>query len=86
MADAGLADRILILEGDAARANLDTATIIFMFLPPEVVGPLLPDILARRPEGCVVVAHEQLAVEWPVEPDERHLVLDGGVTVAYIWR
>ena len=84
--NAGLETRVEIIEGDANLVDLGDATIVFMFLPPDIVGQLLPDILTRRPEGCVVVAHEQLGTTWPVAPDEQRLILNGGVTVAYLWR
>ncbi len=84
--EAGVGQLVELLCGDAREVDLDAASVIFMFLPPEVSSDLLPELLARRSEGTVVVAHEQLAVAWPVEPTERHLVIDDGVTVVYIWR
>jgi hypothetical protein len=33
-----------------------------------------------------VVAHEQLAGNWPVNPDRSQLILGRGVTVAHLWR
>ncbi len=97
VADAGLTDRIEIMEADAGAADpsalvatgADAATLVFLFLPPAATAALLPAVLAALPPGGRVVAHEQLAVSWPVPPSRSHLVLgDGaaaGVTVAHLF-
>ena len=62
---------------------------VFLFLPPAATAALLPVVLAALPPGGRVVAHEQLAVSWPVPPRRSQLVLgDGaaaGVTVAHLF-
>ncbi len=86
IAQAGVGDLVEVVHGDAREVDVADASVIFLFLPPEASSELLPALLAQRAEGAVIVAHEQLAVRWPVEPTERHLIVDGGITVAYLWR
>ena len=80
------ADRIEIVAADAAALDLSGVTVAFLFLPPDVVRSVLPAVLSGLAPGARVVAHEQLPIEWPVEPTERHLVLaDDGVTIGHLW-
>jgi precorrin-6B methylase 2 len=85
-AQAGLAHRIKIIEGDAATVDLSAATIVFVFLPAEITAALLPSILDQLPDGGRVVAHEQLSTTWPVPPDQTRFIAEGGLTVAYLWQ
>jgi SAM-dependent methyltransferase len=93
VAEAGLSHRIEIIEADAAvqdqrtAALLVDATMVFLFLPTEIAAGLLHDLLRQLDAGARVVAHEQLAVEWPVAPDHSELVVGAdAVTVASVWR
>jgi len=97
VAAAGMADRIQIVEADAGAADPaalvgtghHAATLVFLFLPPAATAGLLAPILAALPPGGRVLAHEQLAVSWPVPPTRSRLVLgdgpDAGVTVAHLF-
>jgi cyclopropane fatty-acyl-phospholipid synthase-like methyltransferase len=86
---AGLDDRIEIVVGDGSTVDLSTAygpaTVVFLFLPPERISSLLPRVLDQLGPGGRVVAHEQLAVDHPVEPTRSRLVVEDGVTVAHLW-
>lgn len=83
---AGVSDLVEIIEADATRAPIEDASIVFVFLPAHVAADLLPGLLERMKPGAVLLAHEQLSTRWPIEPDETHLVVRGGLTVAYLWR
>ncbi|MEZ5408966.1 MAG: amino acid adenylation domain-containing protein [Acidimicrobiales bacterium] len=97
VAEAGLADRIEIVEADAAATDptglvgtgADAATLVFLFLPPAAAASLLPPVLAALPPGGRVLAHEQLAASWPLPPARSRLVVgdgpDAGVTVAHLF-
>ncbi len=85
VAAAGLSDRIEVVEGDATGTPVDDITIAFLFLPPDTAAALLPGLLARLPAGARVLAHEQLAVAWPVAPDRSRLLAEGHLTVAHRW-
>lgn len=85
VAAAGLADRIEIVEGDAANADVGDATVVFAFLPTDTVGRMLEPTLASLPVGARFVSHEQVGADWPVTPDSSRLVVADGVTVASVW-
>jgi SAM-dependent methyltransferase len=86
VAAAGLVDRVEIVAGDAASADLSDATIIFIFLPAGPAARLLPALLGGLSPGARVIAHEQSRVLWPTPPNSRHLILHpNGLTVAYTW-
>ena len=90
---AGVADRVQIVEADAATAELSDADVVFAFLPPEAFAAVLRPTLSRLPAGAVVVGHEQLACRFPVAPDRSELLVahspnrstDAGITVANLW-
>jgi precorrin-6B methylase 2 len=91
--EAGLSDRIEVIEGDASADDpqiatlLADATVVFTFLPIEITALLLPRLVAQLTPGGRVVAHEQLAVEWSIPPDRSELVIgEDAITVASMWR
>ena len=68
------------------QLTVDGATIVFVFLPAELAGGLVASVLGRiRPKGRVI-AHEQAAVTWAVEPLRSEFVVGDGVTVAHLWQ
>lgn len=85
VADAGLAERIEIVEGDADAVAVDDVTVAFAFLPPDAVASLLPRVLADMAPGGRFVTHEQLAGRWPITPTRTELVVTGAITVASVW-
>lgn len=86
-ADAGLADRVTIVTGDARTVDLDDADVVFAFLPTDVLADLLPAVLAALRPGARVVAHEQnrLAPGTPTPTASRVVVADAALTVAHRW-
>lgn len=90
VSEAGLGDRIEIVEADASGEQLGRfvadADIVFLFLPVEVTQELLGDVLGIAPVGARVVAHEQAPLATPIQPTESRLVIGHGLTVAYRWQ
>ncbi len=85
-AEAGLSDRVEIVEGDAASIGIGDATVVFVFLPADVAGSLIPEIVAGLTPGVRVVAHEQHRIHSAIAPSRSTvLVGDGAVTVAHRW-
>jgi SAM-dependent methyltransferase len=81
-------DRVRIELADARAADLSEATVVFAFLPLEVVADLLGDLLDRLRPGARLVVHEQSALpaRTAPAPDDSVLVLaDDAVTVAHCW-
>jgi len=86
-AAAGVADRVSIVNGDAAEVDLSEVTVVVLFLPMGVASRVVPDLLTRLSPGARIVLHEQtpLAAGIP-PPDTVHAVLvDDAVTVANRW-
>lgn len=86
VAEAGLADRIDIVAGDATDAGIGDADIIFLFLPVEAAAGLSGTLIEQLKPGARLLAHEQLDVDWPVAPDRSSLIVADNVTVAHVWR
>ncbi|MEL7209428.1 MAG: class I SAM-dependent methyltransferase, partial [Actinomycetota bacterium] len=59
---AGLADRVEIVEADAAEADFADADVVFLFLPVAAAAALTRSLLDRIEPGTRILAHEQLAV------------------------
>ena len=69
---AGVADRVSFLEQDLFQTDLSRATVVTMYLLPEVNLQLRPRLLALKP-GTRIVSHDWDMGDWP--PD-RSLTLD----------
>ena len=82
---AGLAGQIEIIEDDAGAAAVDDADVVFLFLPPRAVVRLLDELPSRLRAGARILAHEQLAIDWPTPPDTSRLIAETNLTVAHRW-
>jgi hypothetical protein len=70
-AQAGVANRATFIEGDLFEADLSRATVVTMFLLPDINLKLRPRLLDLRP-GTRVVSNTFTMGEW--EPDNRFRV------------
>ena len=75
----GVADRARIMQGDIFETDFTAATVVTLYLLPELNLRLRPTILKMKP-GTRVVSHSFLMDDW--EPDERSSTEDGQ---AYLW-
>ena len=69
-------------------ADLDEATVVFMFLSMRVVADLVPAMLRQLRPGARLIIHEQSRLPGSMTPmpDESSAVIaDGAVTVAHRW-
>ena len=85
--DAGVADRVRIVNGDAAEVDVSEVTVVVLFLPMVVAARVVPELLEQLSPGARIVLHEQspLADDVPV-PDAVSVVIVGdAVTVANRW-
>jgi hypothetical protein len=71
--------RVRIIQGDIFETDFSSATVVTLYLLPELNLRLRPTILQMKP-GTRVVSHSFLMDDW--EPDERSLTEDGS---AYLW-
>lgn len=74
----GVADRVRIIQGDIFETDFSEATVVTLYLLPELNLRLRPTILKMKP-GTRVVSHSFLMDDW--EPDESSIE-DGH---AYFW-
>jgi SAM-dependent methyltransferase len=65
---AGVADRVEIRHGDVLRADYREATVVTLYLLPNLVEKLKPRLLELRP-GTRIVAHDYGFADW--KPDRR---------------
>jgi len=75
----GLTERVKIIQGDIFETNFSDATVVTLYLLPELNVKLRPTILAMKP-GTRVVSHSFLMGDW--QPDESSVSEDGA---AYMW-
>ena len=76
---AGVSDKVTIVQGDFFKVDFGKATVLTLYLLPDLNVKLRPRILALKP-GTRVVSHSFDMQDW--EPDELSL-LDG--KRAYFW-
>ncbi len=72
-ADAGVADRVAFYERDLYDTDLSGASVVTIYLLPEVNLMVRPKLLATLKAGTRVVSHDYNMGDWP--PDEQ-MVLD----------
>jgi SAM-dependent methyltransferase len=75
----GLDGRVRIVQGDIFETDFSSATVVTLYLLPELNLRLRPTILKMKP-GTRVVSHSFMMDDW--EPDERSSTEDGN---AYMW-
>ena len=76
---AGVADRVTIVEGDIFKEDFSRATVVTLYLLPDINQQLRPQILKMKP-GTRIVSHLWDMGEW--EPDETLRV---GDSEAFLW-
>jgi SAM-dependent methyltransferase len=76
---AGLGERVRIVHGDVFQTDFSAATVVTLYLLPELNLRLRPTLLKMKP-GTRIVSHSFLMDDW--EPDERSMTGDGS---AYLW-
>ena len=75
----GVNDKTHVIQGDIFQTDFSAATVVTLYLLPELNLKLRPTLLKMKP-GTRVVSHSFLMDDW--EPDERSTTDDG---YAYLW-
>lgn len=75
----GVSDKVRIIQGDIFQTDFTSASVVTLYLLPELNLKLRPTLLKMKP-GTRVVSHSFLMDDW--EPDERSNTSDGS---AYLW-
>lgn len=76
---AGVAARVDIIQGDIFQTDFSSATVVTLYLLPDLNHQLRPTLLAMKP-GTRIVSHQWHMGEW--EPDE---VIRDHDTEAFLW-
>ena len=86
---AGVAEKVAFYRRDLFETDLAAATVVTMYLLPEVNMMLRPKLLALKP-GTRIVSHDFSMAEW--QPDElvsmrspRKYAGSGGTSEIYLW-
>jgi SAM-dependent methyltransferase len=75
----GVTEKVKILQGDIFETDFSSATVVTLYLLPELNLKLRPTILKMKP-GTRVVSHSFLMEDW--QPDQSSVSIDGA---AYLW-
>jgi len=75
----GVADKVKVVQGDIFETDFSGASVVTLYLLPELNVKLRPTILKMKP-GTRVVSHSFLMDDW--RPDESSVSSDGA---AYLW-
>jgi cyclopropane fatty-acyl-phospholipid synthase-like methyltransferase len=66
-AAAGVTDRVTFLERDLFEVDISAATVVTLYLFPEVNARLLPKLLRELRPGTRIVSHDFGLGDWPPE-------------------
>lgn len=75
----GVAEKVKVVQGDIFETDFSSATVVTLYLLPELNLRLRPTLLKMKP-GTRVVSHSFLMDDW--RPDESSVSTDGA---AYLW-
>jgi 23S rRNA G2445 N2-methylase RlmL len=78
---AGVAHLVTFIEGDIFEADISPATVVTMYLLPEVNLRLRPKLLSQLRPGARIVSHNYDLGDW--KPDRRVRV---GTHLVFYWR
>jgi precorrin-6B methylase 2 len=82
---AGVTDRVRFIQGDLFDTDLREASVVTLYLLPDVNLRLRPKLLAELRPGTRVVSHNYNMGDW--EPEHRETIsLPSGEHVVYLWR
>jgi precorrin-6B methylase 2 len=86
---AGVADRVSFVHGDVLTADISAASVVTVYLLPDLINRLQPRFL-RLPPGTRIVSHAFTMTGW--KPDRRETVRitkphrgQGDESVLYLW-
>jgi SAM-dependent methyltransferase len=81
---AGVADRVTFIQGDLFDADIKDATVVTLYLLPEVNLKLRPKLLSDLKPGTRIVSHNYDMGDWKPEQTAK-LTVDGVEHVVYMW-
>lgn len=82
---AGVTDKVKFIQGDIFKEDFSEATVVTLYLLPEVNLKLRPQILNMKP-GTRVVSHNYDMGDWKPEKSKEVETPDGTTHYVYFWR
>jgi predicted O-methyltransferase YrrM len=83
---AGVADRVRFVLGDIFDADVRDATVVTLYLLPEINLKLKPKLLSELRPGTRVVSHNyDMGPDWAPEKSQR-MTFEGTDHTVYFWR
>ena len=82
---AGVTDKVRFIEGDIFKEDFSEATVLTLYLLPQVNLKLRPTILQMKP-GTRVVSHNYHMDDWEPEKTKEMKTPDGETHYIYFWR
>ena len=82
---AGVTDRVQFIEGDIFDADIKNATVVTLYLLPDVNLRLRPKLLAELKPGTRIVSHNYDMGDWKPEKSQRINLPDGTQHTVYFW-
>lgn len=83
--EAGVTDKVRFIEGDLFDQDFSEATVVTLYLLPDVNLKLRPKLLAMKP-GTRVVSHNYNMGDWEPEKMKEMKSPDGVEHYIYFWR
>ena len=80
---AGVADRVRFVEGDLFETDIGEATVVTLYLFPELMRRLRPKLLRELRPGTRIVAHDFALPDWP--PEKTVDVRLDRIRRVYLW-
>jgi SAM-dependent methyltransferase len=77
---AGVTDKVEFIEGDLFEAKLDGATVVMLYLTPQLNMRLRPKLLRELRPGTRIVSHNYNMGDW--KPEQQAQV---GMHTVYLW-
>src|SRR3989442_7336762 len=89
-AAAGVADRVSIVQGDVLTADFSQATVVTVYLLPDLIGKLEPRFMSELKPGTRIVSHSFRMASWRPDRTETMRVTkphpgQGDESTLYLW-
>jgi precorrin-6B methylase 2 len=89
-AAAGVADRVSIVQGDVLTADFSQASVVTVYLLPDLVGRLEPRFLSELKPGTRIVSHAFRMASWRPDRTQTMRVTEphpgqGDESTLYLW-
>jgi hypothetical protein len=82
---AGVADKVTFHRGDLFKADLSEATVVTLYLWPEINIKLRPKLLRELDPGDRIVSHDFRMGDWKPERETRAGKGNTGWEYVYLW-